>query len=337
MTAIGRFSGQVGSQIANIPYSFQPALLLALSQHADGSWGPGMLTVPSARAEGFRGVGTLSAVRRLLEYGWDRESPPLLRARRTLFRLLAEDDDPAFLYEFAPSRGRVSPELAHHGRAVLREAAAAVLAQAGYEGDPRLRGAARRALDRVDAYLRSPLREKPFVRVGNRHVLAPASAPPSVHFLAMLGHMPHLQSERYDVMERLYAYLSQPQPRSEPASVVAGKVVEEPHLVLGDPVPHRTAADADLPATLYWLESFARLGFLKRNEGWSRLFERLLEDRDADGVWQQPRRLLTVRSASPIVWPYFPLEPASAVALSAEVTFRLGLIARLAGRTLQLA
>ena len=29
-------------------------------------------------------------MRRLLEYGWDREAPPLYHARRVLFRLLAE-------------------------------------------------------------------------------------------------------------------------------------------------------------------------------------------------------------------------------------------------------
>lgn len=296
-----------------------------------------MFGVPPQRAEAFRGVGTMNAVRRLLEYGWDRESPPLVRARRVLFRLLAEDDDPAYLYELAPARGRATHEGAHHGRGILREAAAAALAQAGYESDPRLRGAARRALDRVDAYLRSPLVEKPFVRVGNRHVLAPGSSPPSVYFLAMLAYLPHLQNEHYDVMERLSAYLAQPQPRSEAATVVGDKVVSEPYLVLGDPIPHRTAADADLPASLYWLELFARLGLLKRNEGWSRLFERLLEDRNSEGVWQAPRRSLAVRSGNPVMWPYFPLGTGSGPdALSAEVTLRLGLIARAAGRTIEL-
>ena len=58
-----------------------------------------MLAIPTSRTERYKGVGTISAVRRLLEYGWDRESPPLLQARRVLFRLLAEDDDPAYLYE----------------------------------------------------------------------------------------------------------------------------------------------------------------------------------------------------------------------------------------------
>jgi len=53
-----------------------------------------MLAIPSGRAEHFEGVGTIMATRRLLEYGWDKDTPPLLRARRILFRMLAEDNDP---------------------------------------------------------------------------------------------------------------------------------------------------------------------------------------------------------------------------------------------------
>ena len=148
-------------------YTHPPALALALAQSLDGTWNESMLDVPSARAEHFERVGTINAFRRLLEYGWDKDSPPLLRARRVLFRLLAEDNDPAFLFELA-HRGEDAAELSRRGRSMLREAAAAALAQAGYEGDPRLRGAARRILDRIDPFLRSPLAHKPWVRVGQQ-------------------------------------------------------------------------------------------------------------------------------------------------------------------------
>ena len=295
-----------------------------------------MLTIPPAKAEGSRGAGTISAVRRLLEYGWDRESPPVLQARRVLFRLLAEDDDPAYLYELTP-RGRPDIETVRHGRTVLREAAAAALAQAGYENDPRLRGAARRILDRLDGFLRSPLVTKPFVRVGNHHVLAPDGAPPSVHTLLMLAYMPLFRSEHYDVMDRLFQFLAQPQPRQVPASLVGKKIVEEPYLVLGDPLPHRNAADADVPAALFWLELFARLQFLRRGEQWTRLFERFLDDRDSEGVWRPPKRTATLKSASTYVWPSFPLDAqGSGEERGSDVTFRLGLIGRLTGRPITL-
>ena len=173
-----------------------------------------MLTIPSSRGEHFEGIGTINAVRRLLEYGWDKDTPPLTHARRVLFRLLAEDDDPEYLFEFG-SKGNIDEDLARRSRAILREAAAAAFAQAGYEGDPRLRGAARRILERVVAYLRSPLAQKPFVRVGNQHVLAAEAAPPSIYLLLMLAYMPLFRTEHHDAMEAIYQHLSQPLPRQE--------------------------------------------------------------------------------------------------------------------------
>jgi hypothetical protein len=45
-------------------------------QQADGTWNHSML-IPSSRGEHFEGIGTITAVRRLLEYGWDKDTPPL--------------------------------------------------------------------------------------------------------------------------------------------------------------------------------------------------------------------------------------------------------------------
>ncbi len=333
---VARLPLAASKSFSALPYAYQPAIELALSQLADGTWNHNMLAIPNSRSERYKGIGTISAVRRLLEYGWDRESPPLLQARRVLFRLLAEDDDPAYLYELG---GKAKPELAmvRHGRQLLREAAAAALAQAGYENDPRLRGAARRILERVDAFLKSPMAQKPFIRVGNHHVLAPGASPPSVHTLVMLAHMPLYRSEHYDLLDRLYAQLSQPQPRQEAATMVGSKIVLEPHLVLGDPLPHRNAADADMPAALFWLEIFARLGFLRRNDQWTKLYERLIDDCDSGGVWHPPKRTATMRSDNAYAWPGFPLEPqATAEERWSDITFRLGVIARHSGRPINL-
>jgi len=292
-----------------------------------------MLEIPSARAQGFEGVGTITATRRLLEYGWEKESPPLMRARRVLFRLLAEDEDPAFLFELAPPKGRADPIVTHIGRATLREAAASALAQAGYEADPRLRGAARRIVDRLSAYLRSPLAQKPWIRAGNQQVLAPEALPPSFHTLVMLAFMPLFRSEHYDVMERLFQFLSQPMPRQTPARVFGDKIVPQPHLVMGDPLPHRNAVDADVPWALTWLEIAARMGYLRRHEGWAKLYERFLDDRDEHGIWHPHKGLAMPRSGNPLVWPSFPLEPHHAGEERwSDVTFRLGLIGRFAGR-----
>jgi hypothetical protein len=323
-------------RLAALALGFPPALSLALAQSSDGTWNSAMLAVPSERAEHHEGVGTIPAFRRLLEYAWDRESPPLVRARRLLFRLLAEDDDPQYLFELA-DEARGDHDLVQRGRTILREAAAAALAHAGYEGDPRLRGAARRILDRVDAYVRSPLAEKPWVRVGNKQVLSPEATPPSIHVLTMVAHMPLFRSEHYAQIEHLFGYLSQPLPRQEPQQLVGKHLVAQPHLVLGDQLSNRNVVDADVPFALVWLEIMARLQFLRRNETWLALYERFLDDRDRDYVWHPHRGLAVPRSSDPAVWPMFPLDSLTGGEQRwTDVNFRLGLIARLLGRPVAL-
>jgi hypothetical protein len=293
-----------------------------------------MLSVP--RGQGVEGVGTIQAIRRLLEYGWDKNSPPLMLARRTLFRLLAEDNDPAFLYEMG-GRAKPDEDSAKFGRQILREAAAATLAQAGYEDDPRLRGAARRILDRTADFLASPVAEKPWVRVGNKQVLAAEAAPPSIYTLYMLAHLPLVRTENHAVVEAIFEWISRVLPRQEAIQIIGKKLLPVPHLVLGDPLPHRNALEDDVPAGIAWLELMARLGFLRRHDHWVKMLDRCLDDRDRGGVWHPHKGAALPKSLSPHVWPLFPLEPPSiGDERWTDFTFRLGLIARLAGRTIDL-
>jgi hypothetical protein len=325
---------QVGSRFSGLPYTHRPALTLALQQRLDGTWNQAMLTLPSARSDRFEGVGTVNAVRRLVEYGWEKDSPPLLHARRVLFRLLAEDNDPEFLYELGAKTN--DEDQVRRGRLILREAAGAALAQAGYEDDPRLRGVARRVLERIGNFIRSPLGQKPWIRVGNQHVLAPEATPPSMHALIMFAHMPLFRTEHHEHMDRLYHFLTQPLPRQVPIQLVGKKVIAQPHFVLGDQLPNRNAADADVASALTWLELMARLGFLKRNDNWSKLLDRFLDDRDNQGVWHPHKGLAAVRTTNPFVWPSYPLQgELSGDERWTDATFRLGLIARIAGRPIE--
>lgn len=299
-----------------------------------------MLTAPSARSEGFDSVGTVHAVRRMLEYAWDKDSPPIYQARRILFRLLAEDDDPELLFEFAPSptaKSKPEEEMRLMVRQTLREAAGAALAQAGFEADPRLRGAARRTLDRVMEFLKSPVGAKPWIRIGNRQVLSPDAFAPSIYALHMLAHMPLFRSEHYEGMELLYRWLTRPLPRQEQMQVVGKKIVPVPLLVMGDRLPHRNAVEDDVPAAIAWIELVARLGFLRRNENWSKMYERFVDDCGRDGVWHPHKGLAMPRSSNPWVWSSYPLEPSRAGDERwADMTFRIGLIARLSGRPIDL-
>jgi hypothetical protein len=337
---VARLGPVVSPEFKYLPYAFKPALELALAQSADGVWNESMLSAPSPRSEGFEGVGTVHAVRRMLEYGWDKDSPPVYQARRILFRLLAEDDDPALLFEFAPKLGaktKPEEELRLMARQTLREAAGAALAQAGFESDPRLRGAARRTLDRMMEFLKSPVGAKPWIRIGNRQVLSPDAFAPSIYALQMLAHMPLFRSEHYEGMELLYRWLTRPLPRQEQMQVVGKKIVPVPLLVMGDRLPHRNAVEDDVPAALAWIELMARMGFLRRNDNWSKMYERFVDDCGRDGVWHPHKGLAMPRSSNAWVWSSYPLEPSRAGDERwADMTFRIGLIARLSGRPIDL-
>ena len=339
-TEVARLSDASIGEMGWLPYAYRPALRIALTQQPDGTWNRSMLTIPGKTSVDFANIGTIPAVRRLLEYGWDRESPPLALARRALFRLLAEDNDPAFLYELGAKAK--DEDAVRRGRLLLREAAAAALAQAGYEADPRLRGAARRIIERIDSYLNSPLAEKPWIRVGNVHVLAPEAVPPSFHALTMLAHMPIFRQENYSEVERIYAYISQAHPRQDSVQLVGKKIIEQPQFVLGDRLPHRNAVESDIPFALMWLETMARLGFLRRNENWLKMYERFEDDRDRSAVWHPHKGTDIPTTTNPRVWASFPLEDFSAgsvrgtAAAVADVTFRIGLIGKLIGREIEL-
>jgi hypothetical protein len=334
---VAKLGAQVSPKVGGLPYTYRPAQELALQASVDGTWNGSILSLPSSRAEHFEGIGTVPAFRRLTEYGWEKDAPPLVHTRRVLFRLLAEDNDRAMMYELAPTKPKVEEETLHLHRQLLREAAGAALAGAGFEGDPRLRGLARRSVDRLAEFLRSPLAEKPWIRVGNKQVLHPEASPPTIHTLHLLAHMPLFQSEHYDLMEMLYEYLQKPLPRQESVQMVGTQLLPVPHLVLGDLVPHRNAVEDDVPMALAWLELMARLGFLRRNENWTKMFERFVDDTDRAGVWHPHKGLAMPKSSNPYVWPMFPLERTHVGEERwADVTFRIGLIARLSGRPIEL-
>ena len=311
-------------------YAHAPAVRLALQQRRDGTWDGRMLSVARAGDASFEGIGTIPAVRRLLEYGWEQDAPTFHAARKVLFRLLAEDLDPYYLYELRADAG-TDEYLIRRGRAVLREAAAATLAQLGCEADPRLRGAAVRLLDRVMSYVRATAST---AGSDTAPTIPPTAAPPTPHFLVMLAYMPRFRSEHQDEMTRLLAFLTAPTPGGTPRSPNR-RDVGQPQVVLGDPLAGVSESSA-LPSMLAWLEVLARLGFVRRNPSWNALLDRLLDERDAKGVWQG-RTTALAPPERVWDWPTFPLgEPdAARDSLVADMTFRLAMIAKLAGRTLE--
>lgn len=320
-------------RLASLVYAFEPAVRLAVTQRPEGTWYNSMLAVPEDRSRDFEGVGTILAFRRLLEYGWDREAPPLFHARRLLFRLLAEDNDPSMLYELG-EKAKLDEDHVRRSRVLLREAAAAALAQAGYESDPRLRGAALRLIQRAMTFLRSPQAADPWIVVGGKRVLAPGANPPSYFLLLMLAHMPLFRLEHAKELDEILKYLTSE--RSTNTSVPVAQSAAQRLAVTADPLAEPHLVETDVVLVLSWLELAARLGYLRRHEAWVRTYDRLLEQCDDGFVWRSKRGQISTRVPSPFVWPAFPLAPgASPDQQAAEMSFRLALIARHAGRPLE--
>ena len=310
ITELARVS-PLPNRLLSLVYGFPPAVALALSQRPDGTWYNAMLAVPAVRGSGFEGVGTIVAYRRLLEYGWDRDAPPLFHARRLLFRLITEDNDPSLLFELG-DKAKSDDDAVRRNRILLREAAAAALAQAGFEGDPRLRGVAQRLIQRVMAFIRSPLAADPWVTSGGggKRVLAPSAAPPSYFFLLMLAHMPLFRLEHGSEIADLLKYLTRRSSNGEHGT--GGPSGAQSLFLTGDPLVSDEDAGADIGFAVAWLELAARLGYLRRHEGWSQMYDRLLEQCDEAFVWRARRGQGMSRVATSFVWPTYPLVPSGA-------------------------
>ncbi|HXF94679.1 MAG TPA: hypothetical protein VNI61_01125 [Gemmatimonadales bacterium] len=327
---------------------YKPALAIARKQKVTGLWGANLLAPAPLKAYGWKETGTVYQYRRLLELGWPADHRVLRTTERFLFQLLSriEPDDPdpelaaralALLVEFERA-GRTDLGLARWARQLGREAAAAALARGGHAEDPRLRGAAHRIASDISQYLRSELAQKPFRKAQGKTVLDPAAYPPTIFAVEMLAFMPALQRERAGFVERLGQYFSSPAPKRA-FFVLAGKRVLKPLFpLLGDPL----GADArgrvpDIPFALYWLELLARLGLLRQVPSAQKVFAHLLAQCDAQGIWS-PKNLRSLPpTRSPLVAHYYPLEGPgrSPAQRQTDVTFRLALIARLAGMAIE--
>jgi hypothetical protein len=302
-------------------------------QKDTGVWGGNLLGVSPNKTLGIKDVGTFHQFLRLVELGISPNARPFRLASRLLYRLLSRDEDPKLLFEhqkyFVAEIG-TEPWI----REIVREAAAAALAHAGQGEDPRVRGAAHRIANMVSQFLRSELAENPFAKSGRAWVLSPQAYPPTVFSVTLLAYLPAVQRERAGLVERLGGYLGNPAPKKV-FSVACGKRQLKPNfLLLGDPV-HVTAAGHtdDLPFALHWMEILARLGVLQRSASAAKIWTRLLKDCDREGVWH-PKNLRGLPKPASL-WAYhaMPLEVDTkrAEARQTDVTFRMALIARLAG------
>lgn len=311
----------------------KPAVAVVKKQKAVGTWGGNLLGLAPAAPQGIKDVGTIPNYRRLLQLEWPRSGRPFKLADRLLFRLLSRDEDPALLFEFQ-KQAKSDPEAEVWARGIIREAASAALAEAGFAEDPRLRGAGHKIANSVSQFLRSPLAEKPFVKAGKQVALHPEAHPPSWYSVAMLAAMPNLRRERAGFTERLGHYLAQPAPKKPFVIQVGKRTLRPQHLLLGDPIE----ADAkgfpkDLPLALHYIELMSRMGALSWAPVATRVLARLLKDCDETGVWRPKNLRSQPKALNKITFHYYPLhlDAKTTESREADITFRLALIAKLLG------
>lgn len=309
-------------------------------QREDGLWGSNYLAFQASARDEVEEAGTIAQYRRLVQLGVPPTTRPFRLANRVLFRTLSRDDDPLLYGEFFDSTIDDS-ESAEWYRDLIREAAAGALAESGNGEDPRLRGAAHKIISKVSAFLRSDLAEDPIVkRGGSAWQLHHEAAPPSWWSIAMLAAMPALQRERAGFIERLGQYLALPAP-TKSFMITIGKTTLRPtHLLLGDPVEvDAKGAPKDVPLALHFIELLACLGQLKSSPSATGALMRLMEDVDADGVWH-PKNLRSQPKANSIItyhsWPLSP-DDGELASRQADITFRLALIAKRLGWSLEYA
>ncbi|MBI4541684.1 MAG: hypothetical protein HY705_01505 [Gemmatimonadetes bacterium] len=269
----------------------------------------------------------------MTELGLTPESRPLRLASRLLFRLVSRDDDSKLLFEYQ-KYGAAEPGMEPWVRGIIREAAAAALAQSSLGDDPRVRGAAHRIANLISQFLRSDLVRSPFQRRDRTWLLDPRAHPPTIFSVALLAHLPAVQRERAGLVERLGTYLASAAPKRQFAVACGRKLLKPTFLLFGDPL-HVGASGItkDLPFGIYWMELLARLGVLQGSASAARLWTRLQKECDGAGVWH-PKNLRTIpKRGTPWSYHYFPLEHESKRPeyRQADVTFRMALIARLAG------
>ncbi|MGE0439563.1 MAG: hypothetical protein AB7L66_05460 [Gemmatimonadales bacterium] len=308
-------------------------------QKDTGVWGGNLLGLAPSAKDGIKEIGTVPQYRRLIQLGVPHSARSFKLAERVLFRILSRDDDPGLLFEhqkFAKEGADPIEWVREH----YREAATAALAEAGYQEDPRIRGAAHKIASNVSAFLRSPLAEKPFARVSGKTVLDPEAHPPTWYSVAMIASLPNLQRERAGFTERLGQYLSQSAPKKAFTIMVGKKSFKPDAFLLGDPIDADSKGNAkDIPLALYTIELLARLGALHTAPTASKVLARLLADCDDRGVWQPKGLKALPKATNKFTYHWYPLygDGKSPESRAVDVTFRLAMIAKLLGWSLEFA
>lgn len=306
-------------------------------QWQNGTWSGNILGIAPLKSLGIKNAGTVAQYRRLVELGVPTSARQFKLAERLFYRILSRDETRSLWFEYQKPAVE-NPALWVWARGFLREGVTCALAHAQRIEDPRVRGSAHRIISDVSKFLRSHLAEEPLVEKGARYILHPEAHPPTVLSVAILAYMPRLQRERAGFVERLGRYIAKPVEPKSWSILVGRKPLKPTFHILGDPlVADAEGNTTDIPWALHWIELIARLGLLDMAPTAQLVLARLLEDCDHQGIWS-PKNLRTMpKGKSRLADFAFPLELDGRMQerRRTDVTFRLALIAKLAGWDLE--
>ena len=155
----------------------------------------------------------------------------------------------------------------------------------------------------------------------------------------MLAFMPNLQRERAGFTERLGHYLAQPAPKKAFVIQVGKRTVKPQHLLLGDPIEaDGKGMPTDIPLALHYIELLARMGALPWAPVATKVLSRLSRTATilASGIPRTCDR--SRRPLNKITYHYYPLllDAKTTEGREVDITFRLALIAKLLGWSLEL-
>jgi hypothetical protein len=133
------------------------------------------------------------------------------------------------------------------------------------------------------------------------------------------------------------AYLAKPAPKRDFVIQPDARPLKPTYHMLGDPIAADSAGrPKDLALALHWIELLARMGMLSSSPTAQRVLSRLLSECDDKGVWDPGNLRGLPKGTTHLADFVLPLESdeKSPAARQADVTFRLALIDKLAGWTL---
>jgi hypothetical protein len=281
--------------------AYPPAAQIQRTQRKDGTWG-GAISAGDHRKVTPSIENSLG---RLLEFGWNRESKPVMAAAKTLRTFMTRRKDLKF-FEFAKSV-KADEKRERYYRWYLRALSLGLLIRSGYL-DARNRTGVLELLDLTAGFVDNPASRSPVEEIGATLPLIRNAAwnqgyPffPDYHAIVVFAFSPWLLQGDLAKMrlKKIFDYMLSPTYQSIAPELGLVRTAKGTFARGGGmrirPVEHYQQK-GDLDELLTYLELFARLGLINRYPALMGHLEWLQSQQGKDGRWSLPTKLIQDQS-----------------------------------------